>query len=385
MSSAPQSRWLLYGATGYTGRLVAAEAVARGLRPVLAGRRAEELQAMGRELGLPVRPFPLNDAAAVHAGLEGMEGVLHCAGPFLWTSRPMLDACLAAGVHYLDVTGEIPVFEAVLARAAQARERGVAVVPGVGFDVVPTDCLAARLAAALPGANRLELAFAGSRGAWSAGTMKTMIELLPRGGAERRDGRIVPVRPAAFKRRINFSHRGLVGVSIPWGDVSTAFHTTGIPSIRVYLGLPSAAARRLRRLVSLAPVLRFTPLRRALQWFIGRSVRGPDEEERATGRSYVWGEARSSEGSWVQGRLVAPEGYAFTAVAAVECVRRTLGGGVAPGAWTPARAFGPALVEELPGVETEPLTVWAASMEAESPGAAPASTLASSTPDQPRT
>jgi|YNPBryunderm2012_1023409.scaffolds.fasta_scaffold02122_3 short subunit dehydrogenase-like uncharacterized protein len=355
MTNALQPRWLLYGASGYTGRLVAAEAVARGVPPILAGRSPAPVHAVGRQLGLPVRVFPLDDGAATTRALEGVEAVLHCAGPFVWTSRPMLEACLAAGVHYLDVTGEIPVFEAVLARGEQARERGIAVVPGVGFDVVPTDCLAARLAAALPGANRLELAFAASGGGWSAGTMRTMIELLPLGGAERRDGRIVPVPAAAFTRRINFTHRRLVGVSIPWGDVSTAFHTTGIPSVRVYLGLPAAAARRLRRLVRLAPVLRWTPLRRSVQWLVARVVRGPDQQARATGRSYLWGEVRNGEGSWVQGRLVTPEGYALTAAAAVECVRRVLAGAVPAGAWTPAQAFGPALVEQLPGVQVEPL------------------------------
>lgn len=358
MTEASQSSWLLYGATGYTGRLVAAEAVAHGLRPTLAGRRADPIRSLGDELGLPVRVFGLGDNARLRRELAGFTAVLNCAGPFVWTSRSLLDACLAEGIHYLDVTGEIPVFEATLARAHEARARRIAVLPGVGFDVVPTDCLAARLAAALPSAQRLELAFAGSQGAWSAGTAKTMIELLPRGGAERRDGRIVPVRPAAFTRRINFSHRRLVGVSIPWGDVSTAYHTTGIPWIRVYLGVPAAAARRLRRLVPLAPALRVTPLRRALQWFIGRSVRGPNATARALGRSYVWGEVRAGDGSWVQGRLTAPEGYAFTAVAAVECVRRTLAGAVAAGAWTPARAFGAELVEALPGVEVEPFTEW---------------------------
>lgn len=366
MSTSPPKAWLLYGATGYTGRLVAEEAVARGLAPILAGRNAGALAAMGRELGLPTRVFRLDHAAAVREGLDGVEAVLHCAGPFVRTSRPMVDACLVSGVHYLDVTGEIPVFEAVLARGAEAREAGVVLIPGVGFDVVPTDCLAARLAAALPGAERLELAFAGSRGGWSAGTMKTMIELLPRGGAERRGGRIVPVRPAAFKRRISFSHRRLVGVSIPWGDVSTAFHTTGIPAVRVYLGLPSAAARRLRRLARFAPLLRLPAVRRAVQWFIGRTVQGPDREARATGRSYVWGEARRSDGSWVQGRLVAPEGYAFTALAAVECLCRVLAGAVPPGTWTPARAFGASLLDDLPGVEVEPLTVWGANGPAKS-------------------
>lgn len=360
MSTSDTKAWLVYGATGYTGRLVAAEAVARGLQPILAGRSGGALAAMGRELGLQTRVFPLDAPTAVRAGLEGVEAVLHCAGPFVWTSCPMVDTCLAAGVHYLDLTGEIPVFEAVLARGEEARTAGVALIPGVGFDVVPTDCLAARLAAALPDAERLELAFAGSRGGWSAGTMKTMIELLPRGGAERRDGRIVPVPIAAFQRRIGFSHRRLVGVSIPWGDVSTAFHTTGIPTVRVYLGLSWVAARRLRRLARLAPLLRPAPLRRAVQWFIGQRVQGPDREAREMGRSYVWGEVRRSDGSWVQGRLVTAEGYAFTAVAAVECVRRVLAGAVAPGAWTPARAFGASLLNDIAGVEMEPLTVWRA-------------------------
>ncbi len=358
MTNAVQPRWLLYGASGYTGRLVAAEAVACGVPPILAGRTPAPVHAVGCELGLPVRVFPLDDAAAVARALEGVEAVLHCAGPFVWTSRPMLEACLAAGVHYLDVTGEIPVFEAALARDRQARERGIVVVPGVGFDVVPSDCLAARLAAALPGAQRLELAFAGSGSGWSAGTMRTMIELLPGGGAERRDGRIVPVPAAAFTRRINFTHRRLVGVSIPWGDVSTAFYTTGIGSIRVYLGLPPAAARRLRRLVRLAPALRLTLVRRGLQWLVAQVVQGPDQQARATGRSYLWGEVRSGDGHWVQGRLVAPEGYALTATAAVACVRRVLAGNVPAGAWTPARAFGPELVEQFPGVDVEPLIAW---------------------------
>lgn len=365
-------RWLLYGATGYTGRLVAAEAVARGLPPILAGRSGGPLTALGEQLGLPVRVFPLDEPAALYAALEGVEAVLHCAGPFVWTSRPMVEACLARGVHYLDVTGEIPVFEAILARGEEARQRGVALLPGVGFDVVPTDCLAATLAAALPGGHRLELAFASSRAGWSAGTLKTMLELLPAGGAERRDGRIVAVRPAALTRRINFSHRRLMGVSIPWGDVSTAYHTTGIPNVRVYLGLPTRAALRLRRLVTLAPLLRWSALRRFLQWWVGRTVQGPDEAARSDGRSYVWGEVRRSDGSWVQARLVAPEGYALTAVAAVECLRRTLAGDVAPGAWTPARAFGAALAAQLPGVEVEAPAVWTAS----SPGQAALSFVA---------
>ena len=122
--------WMIYGANGYTGELVARLAVARGERPVLAGR----------------------NAAAVGALLEEVDAVAHCAGPFVWTAKPMVDACLATGTHYVDVTGEPDVFEAVLARDAEAAAAGITLLTGGGFDVVPTDCLAGLLAAELPDA-----------------------------------------------------------------------------------------------------------------------------------------------------------------------------------------------------------------------------------------
>ena len=164
---------LIYGANGYTGELVAEEAVRRGLRPLLAGRNAEEIEALAARLELDSRIFGLDDPAALARGLEGVAAVLHCAGPFIWTSKPMIAACLAAQAHYLDITGEIGVFESVQRRADQARDAGVALIPGVGFDVVPTDCLAARLAAALPNATHLTLAFTSEGGSTSPGTMKT--------------------------------------------------------------------------------------------------------------------------------------------------------------------------------------------------------------------
>ncbi|HYG63173.1 MAG TPA: saccharopine dehydrogenase NADP-binding domain-containing protein, partial [Thermoanaerobaculia bacterium] len=163
--------WMIYGVTGYTGELAAREAVRRGQRPVLAGRDPEKVGAIARELGLESRAFSLDDPQALAAGLAGLSAVLHCAGPFVRTSAPMVHACLAAGVHYLDITGEIPVFEEVLSRGEEARRANVALLPGVGFDVVPSDCLAARLAAALPDATDLTLAFYNDRGTLSRGTM----------------------------------------------------------------------------------------------------------------------------------------------------------------------------------------------------------------------
>ncbi len=154
-------RWLLYGATGYTGRLIARMAVQRGLRPTLGGRNPGKVGVLAAELGLESRVAALEDPAAVDAMLSGVTLVLHCAGPFIHTFRPMVEACLRTGTHYLDITGEYPVFEALAARDGEARAAGIMVLPGAGFDVVPSDCLGAHVARRLPGAQRLALALTG--------------------------------------------------------------------------------------------------------------------------------------------------------------------------------------------------------------------------------
>jgi short subunit dehydrogenase-like uncharacterized protein len=265
----------------------------------------------------------------------------------------MVDACLAARAHYLDITGEISVFERVLSRGDEARKAGVALLPGVGFDVVPSDCLAAQLAAALPDATELVLAFTSDSGTTSAGTLKTMIESFPHAGAVRRDGEIVPVPLAWDAREIEFTpgKKKRWAMTIPWGDVSTAYHSTGIPNIRVYTGTPPKRIRQLRRWARLLPLLGFKPVKRFLQGQVERRVTGPSPEVRETARVWLWGEVRNGAGKTVTGHLETPEGYHFTAVSAVESAARAVAGRVEPGAWTPSRAFGARYVNELPGVK----------------------------------
>jgi saccharopine dehydrogenase (NAD+, L-lysine-forming) len=343
---------LIYGANGYTGELVAREALRRGLAPVLAGRRAEALEPLGRELGLAVRAAPLDDRAALAAALAGIDVVLHAAGPFVRTSRPMVDACLAAGAHYLDLTGEIAVFEAVYRRDPEAKRAGIALVPGVGFDVVPSDALATALHAALPGADRLELAFTGALGAtWSRGTLLTALEGLPAAGWERRDRRLVPVRAFASTRVVEFPGLGRrTVVQIPWGDLSTAWRSTGIPNLATFAGVTPRARRALPLLRLLLPLLGLGPVKRGVQAWVRRRVTGPSPEVRARARMHLWGRASAADGRAVERSLSVPEGYAFTAAAAAEAARRALAGELRPGAWTPTQAFGPALLDSLSGV-----------------------------------
>lgn len=344
--------WLLYGANGYTGALIAERAVAEGLRPVLGGRNAREVGGLAARLGLEHRVFDLRDPAMVVRNLEGMELVLHTAGPFSATSRPMLDACIQARVHYLDITGEIEVFEACKARDAVARQHGVVVLPGVGFDVVPSDCLARALVEALPGAARLELAFM-ALGSMSRGTMKTMIEHLGEGAQVRRGGKIEAIPAGSLRRTVTFGGVPRQAVAIGWGDVSTAQHTTGIGDITTYIVLPPKQMRALRAMARLGPLLRRRGVIRLLQAIVGRVVTGPDEAARESAHSDLWAQATAVDGSSVEGRLRTPEGYKTTVITSLACVRRLLAGGVEPGYQTPGAAFGVALIRGLTGFELE--------------------------------
>ena len=184
--------WMIYGANGYTGSLIAREAVVRGMRPVLAGRNESEISKLAAELDLEFRVFGLDDASVLKESISGMQVILHCAGPFSVTSEPMITACLQAGAHYLDITGEISVFEQAHRLDEQARRADIVLLPGAGFDVVPSDCLAASLVRQLPAATSLQLAFEAGGGP-SPGTAKTSVEGLAGGGCIRRDGKLQKV------------------------------------------------------------------------------------------------------------------------------------------------------------------------------------------------
>ena len=340
---------LIYGANGYTGALTARTAAARGERPVLAGRNRAEVEALAAELGLEARVFGLDDPRAIDEGLAGIAVVLHCAGPFSRTSKPMADACLRGRVHYLDITGEAVVFESLAARDAEARAAGVMLLPGSGFDVVPSDCLAAHLKRRLPTATRLSLGFQ-PLGRVSRGTATTMAENFPRGGLVRRGGILTPV-PAAWKTRvIDFGRGPVTAMTIPWGDVATAWYSTGIPDVEVYLAAPAGlrVAARLSR--HLRPLLASRPVQRFLKARIRSGSPGPTDEERARGKALLWGEVEDPAGKRAVSRMKTPDGYALTALTGLLIAGRALAGDAPPGFQTPAKAYGPDLVLAVEGV-----------------------------------
>jgi len=346
--------WMIYGAYGYTGRLVAALATERGELPVLAGRDERPLRDLGELFELEHRAFDLGDPIAVRRGLDGIDAVAHCAGPFSATSAPMIDGCLATATHYLDITGEIDVFEAVLARSAEARAAGITLLPGSGFDVVPSDCLAAMLARALPEATRLELAIKMGGGV-SPGTAKTAMESLGTPGRARVDGVISPVPGDRRRRQVTFADGRATVYAIAWGDVSTAYHSTGIGDIVVYAALPAAVGAITGVAQMAGPAARSSLVQGTLKRLVGR-LPGPSAKARAEGVGQLWGQVSDRNGKRVHGTITTLNGYDLTADAVVRIAQSLTAGKVEPGALTPSQAFGADFVRELDGTQVHNLS-----------------------------
>ncbi len=343
-------KWMIYGANGYTGELIARQAVKEGMAPVLAGRSAEAIERLGEELECETRVFSLSFDQAKQE-LADIDLVLHCAGPFADTSQTMVEACLASKTHYLDITGEIEVFEYIHSkkRVKLAQEAGLLLCSGVGFDVIPTDCVARKLKELMPDATTLALGFSAAAGI-SRGTMKTAIRGLGSSSAERKDGKLSPFPLGAKRRRIDFGRGKKTAIAIPWGDVSTAYYTTGVPNITTWVPVPPVYAYGARLLSWFGPILGSDAVQGKLLRYVDEHVSGPDESKRGRSSTYVWGEATNEEGRKVIVRIKTASTYAFTVYGALEVVKRLISAKpVIPGSFTPAMLFGSHFIEEIEG------------------------------------
>lgn len=346
---------LIYGATGYSGQLLVAEARRRGLRPVLGGRNEAKLAELAKRLGLEHRVARLSDPERLDAVLRGLRLVVHAAGPFSETSRPMVDACLRTGTHYVDITGEVRVVEALAARDGEARRRKIMIMPGVGFDFVPTDCLAKHVQRRLPDARRLAIGVSGL-GLMSRGSAKTLLEAA-NFGVVRRNGKIVPAALGSLRREFDYGPgRGLrPSVNVSWGDVAAAWYTTGIPDITVYAEATPVMDGSLAISRTFGWIMATPPLQ---MWFKAAAdllPEGPSAEERhrAPGMVVVV-EAENDNGRRAISRLRTPEAYTFTATTAIGIAGSIVRGRrYEPGFRTPASVYGPNFPLQFSGVKRE--------------------------------
>lgn len=340
--------WMIYGANGYSGNLIAHMAVDQGLKPTLAGRNQSQIEKIATELDLPFKIFSLDDVDEISQNLTEFNLVLHCAGPFSRTAKPMAEACLVSNTHYLDITGEIEVFSTMQTLDEKAKKNNIMLMPGVGFDIVPSDCLALHLKNRLPEATHLSLAFQGSGGI-SHGTATTMVENLGGGGCIRRDGKLIPVKSAWKTRKINFGYGERKAITIPWGDVFTAYYSTKIPNIEVFMAAPFSMRFAVKASRGLGFILTSAPIQNFMKKQIKKKPAGPNEQERMCGKSLFWGQAKVGN-KIVTSTMEGPEGYTFTALAAIEVVKNVLEENFSVGFQTPSMTYGSDLAMKCEGV-----------------------------------
>ncbi|MFN8357086.1 MAG: saccharopine dehydrogenase NADP-binding domain-containing protein [Spirosomataceae bacterium] len=345
-------KFLLYGANGYTAQLIIEMAQDFGLEPVLAGRSEVKIKPLAQQYGLSYQIADLADTAALEALLQSFTVVLHCAGPFAHTALPMQQACLRTGTHYLDITGEIAVFEQGMRLHAQAKQAGVMLMSGTGFDVVPTDCMALFLKQQLPNANHLQLAFMTKGGNISHGTAKTAVESLGLPGYVRANGQLKEVPSAHKTLQVPFEDQRLTTcMAIPWGDISTAYYTTQIPNIETFMAVPSSAIWAAKLGNYMGGLLQSSFVQKQIHHYLDQKLTGPSTAARMAAHTLVWGKVRNEQGKSLTARLRCPEGYTLTAWMALHITKKVLNGHVEAGYQTPAKLYGADLVLEMPGTQ----------------------------------
>lgn len=348
------AQFLLYGSTGFVGSHITWLARQRNLPFIIAGRDPVKIKAQAEKWNVEYRVFTLDDPVEMDRVLKEVTAVLHCAGPYLFTSKPMVEGCLRTGTHYLDLTGEIPVYTSLYAHDAEARSRGIMILPGVGFDVVPSDCLALHLKNRLPGATHLSLAYqsVGPAGL-PPGTANTMVAMIPYGNKIRKDGRIVTPVLRNDERLIDLGEGPVLAVQLPWGDVFMAYFSTGIPNITDYAVMSDSQRKQWMLSQYIKPLFKISAVRN----YVRRQLKsGATPEELASTLTHVWGEATDDHGNKAVSRLHGPEaGVIWTSEIALAVVQKVLNGEHRAGFQTPAKMYGADFVLEYEKVNREDL------------------------------
>lgn len=344
---------VVYGAYGYTGELIVKEARKQGIQVVLSGRNEEKLKNLSQETGFSYSAVDLNNKEALHHLLQDAKVVIHCAGPFQQTAKAMVEACLATHTHYLDITGEYQVFELIHGYDEAAKKAGIMLLPGSGFDVVPSDCLAALLKARVPDAEKLQLAFAATGGGISRGTSKTMIEGAGEGQVYRSNHQLKTKPQGESVKDINYGPFKKLSAGISWGDVSSAYFSTGIPNIEVFTGSSRKQLKALKWAHRLRFFLKINWVKNFLKKQADKKPAGPSEEKRENSHTYLWGRAENSNGTYYEARLKTPNGYTLTSKATLLFASKILNGIFRPGFQTPSSAYGRDVILEIDGSQFE--------------------------------
>jgi short subunit dehydrogenase-like uncharacterized protein len=337
----------LYGANGYTGKLILEELNKQGFKPLLLGRNKKAIEALAVSHALDFDVCAASEIEPILKKNKSIKLLINAAGPFIETAKYIAQSCINQGIHYLDVAGEIAVFKQLLELDEAAKKQGVMLLPGAGFDVVPTDCMANALVQEMPDATELILAFAGLGGGVSRGTARTALKQIDSGTWVREDGKLKKIKWLQRSRKIDFGPFKATCLPIPWGDLQTAWVSTGVANISVYVPF----SKKIRRwLPALTKLMQTGIVNRLALAYVGSRITGPNAEKRAVGQTHIIGKAKNANGQELRKHLVTPDGYTFTALATVQLAKHVLIGNLKTGYQTPAMAYGANLVSEIKDV-----------------------------------
>jgi len=338
---------MVYGANGYSARLIIEELLLRKIKPILAGRNVIAIVQLANEYKCDYKIFNLDDENVIDAALSNIHTLINCAGPFKYTAKELIEACIRTKTNYLDITGEIPVLHLAFSMAKQAKKKGIVILPSVGFDIIPTDCLAKRLSEMMPDATHLKLGLINNRGKISRGTLLTTLEFLGGIGKIRREGKIVDSKLGELSIKVilkNFSFRGM---SIPWGDVYSSYISTKIPNAEVYLAGSYFLIHWRKVIITFLKILKIPFIKKITAYLIKKNITGPSKQERDSAKTFIWGRVENAKGEMKEEVYQVMEGYNLTGKGAAVCAECVLTNSLKPGVYTPSSAFGSSFLDQF--------------------------------------
>ena len=350
-------QWMIYGANGYSGKLVAQLAVNKGYKPILAGRNESAIIKMANDFGLDSRVFGLENENSLAEELKDINLVLNCAGPFVETAEPFVKACLKHGVHYLDLSGELEVFEYCYSHGDEAKEKGILICPGVAFDVVPTEAIAAKLKAAMPDATTLKLGFDGDM-SLSPGSSITLLKGIGNPNLSLfmvRENNILEKAQKPKFENLAYEYGGKrhKSMTLTWADLNAAHYSTDIPNIYVFIKATLTNRLSFAYMQLVSGVFKSKLIQAISQRFIKVLIKGPTLKDLENNRMLVFGEISNIEGQTKRLYLNVSHGYKFTSQSALAFVDYCLNNNVSPGYCTPSQLTGPDFVLGFTGSRYE--------------------------------
>ena len=344
-----QNDWLIYGANGYTGRILVEQAAKQGHKPVIAGRSPEKIKPLAEQYDLPYSILDLHDINALSEKVADFKLISNFAGPFPLTARPIAEACLENGINYIDVSGDLNTIQYIFDLNEKARAKSIVMIPAAGFITYATECLAHYIAEQIDETKFIELGVY-IIGGTSRGTAISTVDSIKDGCLIRKDHQLIPVKFGKDTKKIPFPDGRKPAWAVPLAELLTVHKALTIPDIKVFNVMPHFL--HLLRLIAplIQKTMKIEVFKRIAKKIAAKQPEGPTREQNLNTKSYLWARAGDKIGNEKQAWLETPEAYYFTALLNIRFAEVILGSDL-KGSITPSEAFGKDLIFDFEKVK----------------------------------